>query len=106
LDKIVQIAQRLPHIQFWLPTREYRIVADYVRHHDIPANLIIRVSAPMIDGDAPKIRTRQGTILPVSYVHAAQPPRGQVCPAPTQQNQCGTCRTCWTATVNVSYHQH
>lgn len=106
LDKIVQIAQRLPHIQFWLPTREYRIVADYVREHDIPANLTIRISAPMIDGDAPKIRTRQGTTLPVSYVHDKTAARGQVCPAPTQKNQCGTCRSCWDATVAVSYHKH
>jgi hypothetical protein len=106
LDKIVQIAQQLPHIQFWLPTREYRLVADYVRDHDLPPNLIIRVSAAMIDGEAPKIRTRQGTTLPVSYVHDKAPARGQVCPAPTQGNQCGSCRACWTRTVDISYHRH
>lgn len=106
LDKIVTIARALPHIQFWLPTREYRIVADYARAHAIPDNLIIRVSAPMVDGAAPAIRTQDGRILPTSYVHKAQAPRGQVCPAPTQGNKCGACRSCWDPDVNVSYHLH
>jgi hypothetical protein len=106
LEAIAEIARRLPHIRFWLPTREYQMVATWIKAHgEAPPNLTIRISAPMVDGDAPMIRTASGR-LAVSYVHADDAPKGQVCPAPQQGNQCGSCRACWDASVDVSYHRH
>lgn len=105
LEAIAEVARRTPQIRHWLPTREYRIVAEWTAVNHIPENLTIRVSAPMIDGAAPMIRTANGR-LPVSYVHHVGEPRGQVCPAPKQGNQCGACRACWDASVDVSYHRH
>lgn len=124
LTKIAQIARALPMVRFWLPTKEYKIVTDWVRSADVPAdlravvavsdsdrqnphaNLIIRVSAPMIDGEAPKIRTSSGDTLPVSYVHKHSDPRGMVCEAYTRSGSCGFCRACWNPSVNVSYPKH
>jgi hypothetical protein len=106
LEAIAEVARRTPHIRHWLPTREYQMVQTWLRDHDVPANLTIRLSAHMRDGSAPTIRTRTGQRLAVSYVHDRKAPRGQVCPAPEQGNQCGACRSCWNASVDVSYHRH
>jgi hypothetical protein len=102
LAAICAVAAATPEIRHWLPTREARTVATYRRNGGaVPDNLTIRLSATMVDSAAPRA-------WPVtSTVHAATTPRGHVCPAPTQGNQCGDCRACWSqAVANVSYHQH
>jgi hypothetical protein len=54
LFDIVRIAEALPSVKFWIPTREKGIVNQYLRTAgDFPDNLVVRVSAAMIDGDAP-----------------------------------------------------
>ena len=98
--KIVEVARLTPNTLHWLPTREAAIVAAYTG--DIPGNLIVRVSAAMIDGPAPK------RFAHTSTVHSKTiPVNSHVCPAPQQGNTCGDCRACWSKEVkNVSYHQH
>ena len=76
----------------WLPTKEPR----YVDRGNIPANLVVRVSAPMVDQVGPKAWKNTST------VHTDKAPKGaHVCPAPKQDGACGKCRACWTATVRV-----
>jgi len=100
LRKIIQVCTNLPHIRFWLPTREYQTVEAYRRGgSEIPPNLCIRYSAHLIDGPLP---LRYG--LPVSTVHSQKEsitPHAHVCPAPKQNNQCGTCRACWDPSVRI-----
>lgn len=105
LLKIVEIAKRLPDVQFWLPTKELRIVGNYLKQHGaFPNNLTVRVSAFMIDGPRPSVP------LPCSTVrsHGAPVPSGAVaCSAPATGNQCGSCRACWDpAVAEVSYEKH
>lgn len=103
LFKIVEVAKNLPHIKFWLPTREYGIVSDYLEaFKTIPENLCIRLSAYMIDGKTPdSVAQRLG--VQVSGVTTD----GFTCPAPKQNNSCGDCRACWDRSVYcVSYKQH
>jgi hypothetical protein len=102
LAKICQVAEQTPGLSHWLPTREIGILTRFVKNGGkIPANLTVRVSATMVDGSAPKA-------WPItSTVHADSAPHGHVCPAPTQDNNCGSCRACWSFDVpNVSYHKH
>ena len=105
LAKIVEVAKNLPHISFWLPTREYTIVSDYIEKegNTIPLNLCVRLSALMIDGNTPDaIAKRLG--VQVSGVSSAV---GYTCPAPIQGNVCGSCRACWDKNVYlVNYKQH
>jgi hypothetical protein len=98
--KIVEVARATPHCLHWLPTREAAIVAAYTG--EIPDNLVVRVSAAMIDGPAPK------RFAHTSTVHANTiPVNSHTCPAPDQDNECRDCRACWSKEVkNVSYHQH
>lgn len=98
--RIVAIAERLPFVKFWLPTREQRIVRSI--RECITDNLIVRVSAQMIDGAAPS------GFAHVSLVHTQNAPNdAYACPAQSQGNSCRDCRACWSASVlAVSYHVH
>jgi len=90
---ICDIARATPETLHWLPTKEPRFAKG-----DVPANLIVRVSAPHIDQPAPKHRH---TSTVVSDKSAA------TCRAFERQGKCGPCRLCWDPTVkNVAYYQH
>jgi hypothetical protein len=99
LEKICQIARNLPHIKFWLPTREYRTVQEY--KGIIPDNLIIRLSAHKVNVDGPaslaeKLMVETSAVSTTEYN----------CPAPDQGNSCGDCRKCWTKGETVTYKEH
>jgi hypothetical protein len=97
--RIVDIARALPKVRFWLPTREGKIVRAY--KGEIPANLVIRMSATLIDGPPPAHWPTTST------VHKDAKAQGFQCRAPKQNNECGSCRACWNPKVaNVSYHKH
>ena len=101
LEKIVMICQATPKIKHWLPTREVKIVKDYLKiYKKFPSNLLVRVSAPMIDGKPLKFRW-------TSTVHHKEKAIGHDCPSRFQENKCMDCRACWDRKVkNVSYHKH
>lgn len=98
---IVRIAEALPNVSFWLPTREKGLINRFVEcFGEFPANLCVRVSAAMIDAKAPNFAN-------TSTVHSEKAPIGFECRAPYQENQCKDCRACWDKTIaNVSYRKH
>lgn len=99
LKMVVSIANLLPHIKFWLPTKEIKLLRQY--NDVIPENLCIRVSAPMVDQKPVK------TAYNTSTVHKMATGYGFVCPAPKQGNKCGDCTACYNTNIaNVSYHKH
>ena len=103
LEKIVQVAKNLPTIQFWIPTREYSFVSDYLKKHGaFPSNLTVRLSALMVDGQPPVgMAKRLG--LTTSGVSTS----GFTCPANSQGNKCLSCRACWDKNVNnINYKKH
>ena len=101
LEKIVLVCHKTPTIKHWLPTREVKIVKDYLKiYKEFPENLLVRVSAPMIDGKPLKFDY-------TSTVHHKKKPIGHDCPSRFQDNKCMDCRACWDRKVkNVSYHKH
>jgi hypothetical protein len=101
LKKIVQIAQNTPNTKHWLPTREIKLIQQYLKNNTFPKNLVVRVSAPMIDGQPPK--GFQNT----STVHKDKDPIGFDCVSRFQNNQCLNCVACWDKRIkNVSYKAH
>ena len=102
LTKICAVAALTPKIRHWLPTRELGIVKAYrAAGGTVPKNLVIRVSATMVDGDATQAWPT------TSGVHDQQKAKGRACPAPKQEGKCGDCRACWNPKVkHVSYHLH
>ncbi len=103
LKKWVDIANQTPNTKYWLPTKEYSIVSDYVKEFGaFPANLNVRLSAYMVDESGPiTLAKRLGVTISEVF-------RGEgSCPAPKQGNKCLDCRACWNKeTFAVSYHKH
>jgi hypothetical protein len=101
LEKIVAVCRALPEIRFWLPTREYGIVKDYFEKYGLfPSNLLIRLSATKIDSVVPNL-------LGLTTSGVSNDPLKVTCRAPEQDNQCGSCRSCWKESVKqVVYKQH
>jgi len=108
LANICKVAELTPDVAHWLPTREYRIVSEYVESGGtIPANLNIRLSAHMIGGAVPTFPRLAGQVT-ISTVSADDSyADAHNCPARFQGNECGDCRACWSPDVaHVDYHLH
>jgi len=75
LNKIYEVCRLSPDVKHWMPTRE-----AWVKDHlaSCPDNLIIRLSAPMVDQAAPASWPHTSTVVT----------SGRTCPAPDQGNQC------------------
>ena len=101
LKNIVEVANKTPDVKHWIPTQENKIVNDFIKAGGIiPDNLIVRVSASMVNGKPPKNAKYTST------VHTTKP-IGHECPASNQGGQCLSCRACWNTSIkNVSYKQH
>ena len=101
LSAIVDIAKLLPSIKFWLPTRELKMVREYLSSgKTFPANLVVRISAAMVGQETGPLP--EGTLG--STVGANT---GHACPARNQGNECGDCRVCWNPKVkSVDYPLH
>jgi len=100
LMKIFKVCELTPHINYWLATREYKII-NRIKEEDIPKNLVLRVSGIKIDGQPPKFWKWTST------VHKNKKPIGRECPAYKQDGECGSCRACWNHKVKqVSYKEH
>ena len=94
LLKIFSVCKLTPTVKHWMPTRE-----AWVKHFlsECPANLVIRFSGQMID--QPAIASWPNTSTVVTS--------GRTCPAPDQNNECGSCRACWNKDVkNIVYGKH
>jgi hypothetical protein len=92
LAQIFEVCRQTPEIYHWLPTREYKVVQDFLKTHEKPENLCIRLSAHMVDQQK-KIEIEGCTFSTVST--GAPPEDAFRCPASQQGNKCLTCRACW-----------
>ena len=113
LIKIVAVACMNPHVNYWLPTKEYAIVSKYRKMRGyVPPNLVIRVSAPMINQ---RLNSKYGLTSmvitdghkvdsDVSICDAAHTYKdGRKAVTITKDNKkqlghCGDCRKCWDPT--------
>ena len=94
LNKIFEVCRLTPSKRHWMPTREAWI-KDHMK--DAPANLVVRFSSPMIDQGPVKSWANTSTVSTKS----------RSCPAPDNNNECGSCRACWDPLVkNIEYGKH
>ena len=117
LENICEVARRTPDVHHWLPTREYSFVTFYLAAgNSIPDNLVVRLSAHMIDAEPvlpPELSgfpTSTVSSMPRSITGVAiLEEKGAIeCRAvEARDNICGPCRACWDRRVsNVTYPQH
>ncbi len=102
LQMVFNVCNATPKVKHWMPTREYNMLRKARKQgYKFPANLTIRVSAPMIDGKPPVGFENTST------VHKNKAPIGKACRAYTRGGECGKCRACWDVSIpNISYPIH
>jgi hypothetical protein len=94
LNKIFEVCRATPAKRHWMPTRE-----AWIKDHmeAAPANLVVRFSSPMVDQGPVKSWRNTSTVSTKS----------RTCPAPDNNNECGSCRACWDPLVkNIEYGKH
>ena len=94
LEKIFEVCRATPNKRHWMPTRE-----AWIKDHmeAAPANLVVRFSSPMVDQGPVKSWANTSTVSTKS----------RTCPAPDNNNECGSCRACWDPLVkNIEYGKH
>lgn len=119
LRRIIAVADGTPDIKHWLPTKEYKLILNYLRHgNTFPSNLIVRVSAPMVGkpfGWKHKDKKMQVfqqqfeqlvLMFDVQYSTVSDDNPDATCPAPEQEGECGNCRRCWSDANCVNYIKH
>ena len=68
----------------------------------IPSNLVIRLSATMINGAPSKTHAHSSTV----HTPGVEP-IGEACNASHQGGRCLDCRACWNSSIkNISYEKH
>jgi hypothetical protein len=106
LKAIATIAELTPNCSHWLPTREKSIVRQYGIRNVKPGNLVIRVSAAMVNSkglpDFPNTSSVHSSALNLI---------GFQCPATIAGNiptcKANSCSACWDSkTANISYNFH
>jgi hypothetical protein len=96
LRAIIDVAYRTPSTLHWLPTKEHKIVREYLANGGkIPMNLNIRFSAYKIGGKAPTV--------PADVTASTVDGGGFPCPATRGAPECDAhgCRACWDKFVPV-----
>ena len=110
LSNIMAVAIRTPNTKHWLPTREYKMVKDYVENGlVIPDNMYVRISTYMVDGIPPLKFARKLNAYPnvMGFIGVSSVSKiKHDCPAYEQGGRCGDCRKCWTKKENVTYPLH
>jgi len=95
MANILEVARQTPTVQHWMPTQERQYLPA---PEDVPANLIIRLSAAKVDGTAGNAWSHSSTVVTDGSAS---------CAAPDQGGKCLDCRACWDKEVkNVSYGKH
>lgn len=104
LDDICHVAIYTPLVNHYLPTKERKIVNDFIKNDGIiPDNLVIRISSSMVD----RISTNTSYHPNVKSSNVTTDFELVTCPAPWQGNKCGDCRKCWDKDVDsIVYKVH
>ena len=100
LERILEVVRLTPKTKHWLPTRELGMVKQFIADGGIlPDNIVIRVSATMIDGKPTKAWKWTSTVTRVKASAS--------CKAYDNDGFCGDCRKCWDKRyLNISYPKH
>jgi len=91
LNSLFDIAEALPHIQFWLPTKEFKMVREVLLNRSCPDNLTIRLSAFKVEASVKQYAGRLG----VTASAVTKDKSKANCPSYQQGGICGDCRKCW-----------
>lgn len=109
LQAINNIARKTPHVRHWLPTKEHKLVSEFLASGETLAeNLTVRLSAYMVDSyKVPKLTGKVSVVLSENvFQQATETESFKKCKAPAQGGKCLDCRSCWSETETVAYLKH
>lgn len=109
LSDIVEIAERTPTVKHWLPSKEIKIVSEYLASGKrLPDNLALRLSAYKVDSDnASTVTGINSLVFSKANFEAKEKSGVFYCTAPSQNGECKDCRACWDKEVKtVAYKKH
>ncbi len=109
LGLIMEVCRQTPDTRHWIATRERTLVAEYLKHNEIPPNVCIRISADFID-QTDKLPWVDGcTVSTVTRDHKVEGAFN--CPVTWSDDpeidSCdkANCRACWEV-PHVNYRLH
>jgi len=96
--KILEVMQKTPWCNHWLPTRMYKFAKfrGVLSQMETLPNVVIRRSSDSITGE-----TIEGATTSTIATLDSVPVGAAVCEAYTREGKCGTCRACWSKDVAV-----
>lgn len=103
LHKIIKVCELTPDIRHWLPTHEAGMFKKELDElgGKLPDNLIVRLSATMVNGKPPKSWTHTSTVNKSSKI------QGFACVSKQQGGKCLDCTACWDKSIkNIDYIYH
>jgi len=104
-----RVADNLPGVSFWIPTREYLrpIMLPHLRKLNARRNVVVRPSAAVIGQGAPDV---PGLSAGTAVIGGDVPAGHYACPAtqPGNPSSCdgNACRACWNSTARIAYTFH
>lgn len=104
---IFTVCKLTPEVKHWLPTQERYTINDALAIDQQPGNLVIRISAPIINGVTPVAPNSSVVLGPMStdsWVarHAVNSQTRYHCPASLRDDyECGDCRACWEGEIKT-----
>ncbi len=103
-EKMLQVMQRTPWVQHWLPTRmaKFAKFADVIRRMKALPNVVVRFSSDSVDGT---FGAEHGSVI---IPDADSAPDGVVvCHAYKHDGKCNGCRACYDSSIPViAYPAH
>lgn len=105
LSDIIMVIYNTPNVKHWLPTREVKILSDYVNcGMRIPKNVTIRLSDMMIDIDIELTKQLKESGILQSGVTMDENKAN--CASFKQHGKCLECRACWDSNAKIYYLKH
>jgi len=111
IKKIIEIIERTPHVQHWLPTNSWDVpkFAKYFEKLDALPNVTVRFSSRKFNTpiDWPMHEHTSSMVATTDMLDSELPEGSFKCPAPKQNNKCETCRACYDKNVKIIvYKKH
>jgi len=116
LLKILEVVKHTPQVKHWLPTQEHELITEHIiGGWDIPENITIRLSARLVDGNAPVELVNHLNLFKnvKGYIGTSRVTKRDTwkasankCPSSLQKNNCASCTKCWQRIPNIDYKKH
>lgn len=107
LKAITYIAQRCPKVRFWLPSREWKLVRQYLKEvGEFPSNLRVRLSSFFVGSRMGLPAELEGLVTTSTVGWSSSDRPAVTCEAGKRGGKCADCRLCWGSTPNIDYPLH